>query len=178
MPESSIAPLLSVAESVRDLSDKGGHFVILIFACGVLLWALFLERLAYLQRVLPHETRTVRAAWEERDDPRSWASYHVRRMMISRLKVAMNRGMPLLRVLVPMAPLLGLIGTVSGMLEVFDSMAIHGSADARAMASGVSQAMVCTLTGLAVSISGLYPVYYVRRRIEQALEKIGEELRI
>ena len=61
MPESSIAPLLSVAESVRDLSDKGGHFVILIFACGVLLWALFLERLAYLQRVLPHETRTVRA---------------------------------------------------------------------------------------------------------------------
>ena len=65
-----------------------------------------------------------------------------------------------MRVLVPMAPLLGLIGTVSGMLEVFDSMALRGSADARTMASGVSHAMICTMSGLAVSITGLYPVYH------------------
>ena len=57
-----------------------------------------------------------------------------------------------------MAPLLGLIGTVSGMLEVFDSMALRGSADARTMATGVSHAMLCTMSGLAVSITGLYPV--------------------
>ncbi len=56
--------------------------------------------------------------------------------------------------LVPMCPLLGLIGTVSGMLSVFDSMAALGSADARSMATGVSEAMICTLTGLAVSIIG------------------------
>lgn len=178
MAEQLLIPLLAVAASVRDLSEQGGPFVILIFGCGVLLWALFLERLAYLQRVLPREIQSALAVWKERPDPRSWASYHVRRMMISQLKVAMHRGLPLLRVLVPMAPLLGLIGTVSGMLEVFDSMAIHGSADARAMASGVSQAMVCTLTGLAVSISGLYPVYYVRRRIERELEMIGDRFPI
>lgn len=178
MPEQLFVPFLEIAASVRDLADKGGHFVTLIFACGVLLWALFLERMAYLKRVLPVEAKAVVAVWSARPEPRSWASYQVRRMMISQLKVAMNRGLPLLRVLVPMAPLLGLIGTVSGMLEVFDSMAIHGSADARAMASGVSQAMVCTLTGLAVSISGLYPVYSVRRRIERELEKIGDQLPI
>ena len=62
-----------------------------------------------------------------------------------------------MRVLVPMAPLLGLIGTVSGMLEVFDSMALRGSADARTMATGVSHAMICTMSGLAVSITGLVP---------------------
>ena len=65
-----------------------------------------------------------------------------------------------MQVLVPMSPLLGLIGTVSGMLEVFDSMALRGTADARSMASGVSAAMICTMTGLAVSITGLYPVHY------------------
>ena len=80
--------------------------------------------------------------------------------MISRLNAGMTANMPLMQVLVPLSPLLGLIGTVSGMLQVFDSMALRGSADARAMASGVSEAMICTMTGLAVSITGLYPVYY------------------
>jgi biopolymer transport protein ExbB len=75
-----------------------------------------------------------------------------------------------------MAPLLGLIGTVSGMLEVFDSMALRGSADARAMASGVSEAMICTLTGLAVSITGLYPVYYFRTRTRLETELLADRL--
>ncbi len=166
----------SIVDSVRSLSEQGGSFVILIFASGVLMWGLFLERMTYFRRVLPVELKAALAVWHARPDPRSWVSYHVRRQLISEVNVAMNRGMPLLAVLVPMSPLLGLVGTVSGMLEVFDSMAIHGSADARAMASGVSQAMVCTLTGLAVSISGLYPVYYVRTLIARELEKLGDHL--
>ena len=51
-------------------------------------------------------------------------------------------------------------GASSSFGEVFDSLALRGSADARTMASGVSHAMICTLTGLAVSITGLYPVHY------------------
>lgn len=163
-------------DSVRRLAEQGGGFVILIFSCGVLMWSLFLERIAYFQRALPTEVEAAVSTWRARADPRSWVSYQVRRQLISQLNVAMNRGIPLLAVLVPMSPLLGLIGTVTGMLEVFDSMALHGSADARAMASGVSQAMVCTMTGLAVSISGLYPVYYVRTRIARELDKISDRL--
>ena len=71
-------------------------------------------------------------------------------------------------------PLLGLIGTVSGMLEVFDSMALRGSADARTMASGVSHAMICTLTGLAVSITGLYPVFYFESRARRQAELLAD----
>ena len=70
--------------------------------------------------------------------------------LMSRLNAAMTSNLGVLRVLVPMSPLLGLLGTVSGMLNVFDSMAARGSADARSMANGVSEAMICTLTGLAV----------------------------
>ena len=62
-----------------------------------------------------------------------------------------------MRVLVPMAPLLGLIGTVSGMLEVFDSMALRGSADARTMATGVSHAMLCTHVGSRRQHHGVVP---------------------
>jgi biopolymer transport protein ExbB len=60
------------------------------------------------------------------------------------------------------------------MLSVFDSMAALGSADARSMATGVSEAMICTLTGLAVSISGLYPVYYFRRKARRETELLTD----
>jgi biopolymer transport protein ExbB len=86
----------------------------------------------------------------------------------------MTANFPLMRVLVPLSPLLGLVGTVSGMLEVFDSMARRGSADARTMASGVSHAMICTLTGLAVSITGLYPVHYFESRARRQTELLAD----
>jgi biopolymer transport protein ExbB len=96
--------------------------------------------------------------------------------MISRLHAGMTANMRILKVLVPLAPLLGLIGTVSGMLEVFDSMALRGSADARSMASGVSEAMICTLSGLAVSIVGLYPVHYFDSRARRETELLSDSL--
>jgi biopolymer transport protein ExbB len=55
-------------------------------------------------------------------------------------------------------------------------MAIRGSADARAMASGVSHAMICTLTGLAVSITGLYPNYYFQARARVETELLADRL--
>jgi biopolymer transport protein ExbB len=65
---------------------------------------------------------------------------------------------------------------VSGMMEVFDSMALRGSADAKTMANGVSHAMICTMTGLAVSISGLYPVHYFRTRARRETELLSDKL--
>jgi len=140
------------------------------------MWMLVLERTWFFARVLPRQTAEAVTIWRARTDHRSWCARHVRTAMISRLNAAMSANSPLLAVLVPLAPLLGLIGTVGGMLEVFDSMALKGSADARAMASGVSHAMICTMTGLAVSISGLYPVYYFRSRTRRETELIADKL--
>jgi biopolymer transport protein ExbB len=95
--------------------------------------------------------------------------------MISTLNGGMSANLQLLRALVPLCPLLGLLGTVSGMLNVFDSMAARGSADARSMANGVSEAMVCTLSGLAVSITGLYPSFYFRRRARIQTERLTDK---
>ncbi len=153
-----------MAGAVRQLIDEGGPFVFWIFACGVVLWTLVLERWWFFMRILPQLSRDAQSEWLARGDRSSWCARQIRQAMISRVNVAMTTGFPLLQVLVPLSPLLGLIGTVSGMLEVFDSMALRGSADARTMASGVSHAMICTMTGLTVSITGLYPVHYFRSR--------------
>jgi biopolymer transport protein ExbB len=168
--------LSSPLAAVSDLIAQGGPFVIWIFLCGLLMWALVIERAWFFSRILPAETRQALATWQARRDHRTWCARQIRRAMISRLNTAMTANLLVLRTLVPMAPLLGLIGTVSGMLEVFDSMALRGSADARAMASGVSEAMICTLTGLAVSITGLYPVYYFQRRTRLETELLADRL--
>jgi biopolymer transport protein ExbB len=176
MAEAFAESLLSPLDAVSDLVAQGGPFVIWIFLCGLLMWTLVIERVWYFGRILPRQAAETIAAWQTRHDRESWCARQIRRGMISQLNTAMNANQLVLRTLVPMAPLLGLIGTVSGMLEVFDSMALRGSADARAMASGVSEAMICTLTGLAVSITGLYPNYYFKSRTRLETELLADKL--
>jgi biopolymer transport protein ExbB len=165
-----------LVRGIVSLSNDGGPFVLLIFSAGVLMWTLIIERYWYFARVLPKQAAELQSQWLARSDRTSWCARQIRTAMISRLNAAMTTGFPVMQVLVPMSPLLGLIGTVTGMLEVFDSMALRGNADARSMASGVSAAMICTMTGLAVSITGLYPVHYFRTRATRETELLADKL--
>jgi len=178
MIESLREALLWPVAAVLELMDGGGPFVGWIILCGVVMWTLVVERLWYFTRLLPREVDETLEAWNARRDHYSWSARQIRRAMISRLNAGMTANMPLLRVLVPLAPLLGLIGTVSGMLEVFESMALRGSADARAMATGVSHAMICTLSGLAVSITGLFPAYHFGSRARRETERVAARMAI
>jgi biopolymer transport protein ExbB len=169
-----VHPLTRPYLAVADLVEGGGPFVIWIFSCCLILWTLVYERWLYFSRVLPREAAASLAYWQAREDRHSWCAHQIRQALISRFHAGMTANLRLMKVLVPLAPLLGLIGTVSGMLEVFDSMALRGSADARTMASGVSHAMICTLTGLAVSITGLYPVHYFESRARRQTELLAD----
>ena len=171
MLKSLMAPLLAL-NTMREL---GGPVVLWIFTACVTMWAIAFERFWYFHRTLPMEIARLLEQWQARTDRLSWISHQIRKAMISRLNAGMSANLQVLRVLVPLSPLLGLLGTVSGMLNVFDSMAARGSADARSMANGVSEAMVCTLSGLAVSITGLYPVYYFRRRVRLETELLADK---
>lgn len=168
--------ILKPYHAVQNMMFEGGLYVFFIFLAGVVLWTIVIERAWYFSRVLPARTRETLEAWKARRDHMSWCARQIRTAMISRLNAEMSANLLLMKVLVPLAPLLGLIGTVSGMLEVFDSMALRGSADARTMASGVSHAMICTLTGLAVSITGLYPVYYFQARARRETELLADHM--
>ena len=167
--------LLSPFTALHELVGMGGAIVMFIFLSCLLMWTLSIERYWYFKHELPRQAEEYLQRWNSRADHRSWTSRQIRQAMISRLNSAMTANMQVLRVLVPLCPLLGLLGTVSGMLDVFDSMAARGSADARTMASGVSQAMICTLTGLAVSISGLYPVYYFTSKARRETELLADK---
>jgi biopolymer transport protein ExbB len=171
MPDFIMAPY----NALHDMRTLGGPVVNWIFLACVLMWSIVLERYWYFSHTLKQDVAKALVMWNARVDKFTWSSRQIRAAMISRLNSAMGSKLGVLRVLVPMCPLLGLLGTVSGMLSVFDSMAARGSADARSMATGVSEAMVCTLTGLAVSITGLYPVYYFRRRVRMETELLADK---
>jgi biopolymer transport protein ExbB len=161
--------------ALNTMRELGGPVVLGIFAVCVTMWTLVIERYWYFHRILPAQTAQMLHQWNARADRLSWMSHQIRKAMISRLNAGMSSNLGVLRVLIPLSPLLGLLGTVSGMLSVFDAMAARGSADARSMANGVSEAMICTLSGLAVSITGLYPVYYFRRRVRHETELLADK---
>jgi len=167
--------LLAPFTAVADLVEAGGVAVEWIFLACLLMWTITIERWFYFRNRLPAEAQALLGQWHARKDHASWTAHQIRRAMISRLNVAMTANLGILKVLVPLCPLLGLLGTVTGMLEVFDSMAARGSADARTMASGVSQAMVCTMTGLAVSITGIYPVFLFTHKAKHETELLSDK---
>lgn len=170
MLETLSAPFVAL----HNMRLLGGPVVDWIFVTCVVMWAIVLERWWYFHRLFPREAEQMINRWQARPERSSWSAHQIRRAMISRLNAGMTANLQILKVIVPLCPLLGLLGTVAGMLDVFDSMAARGSADARSMANGVSEAMICTLSGLAVSITGLYPVYYFQRRARLETERLAD----
>tara|TARA_B100000035_G_scaffold299059_1_gene293405 strand:+ start:134 stop:625 length:492 start_codon:yes stop_codon:yes gene_type:complete len=61
----------------------------------------------------------------------------------------------IIQTLIALCPVLGLLGTVTGMIEVFDVVSFFGTGNARALASGITKATLPTMTGMAISIVGL-----------------------
>jgi biopolymer transport protein ExbB len=75
-------------------------------------------------------------------------------------------------------PLLGLLGTVTGMIEVFEVITATGSSNARLMASGISKATIPTMTGLAVSLTGVFSISMLQRWNERSVATLADGLDI
>lgn len=73
------------------------------------------------------------------------------------------------------SPLLGLLGTVLGMIKVFTAITTHGVGDPAALASGISQAMITTAAGLSVAIISLIFYRYFRRRVDTIVVEMERE---
>ena len=83
---------------------------------------------------------------------------------VVRLVSSLDNHLATIRVLAGIAPLLGLLGTVTGMMGTFDVITIFGTGNAKAMAGGISVALITTQTGLMVSIPGLYMSGFLTKR--------------
>jgi biopolymer transport protein ExbB len=142
--------------SIRSFLDLGGNVLYAIMAVLFLMWTFILERLWYFYRVHPKEKQIIVDQWESREDTHSWYAKSIRDEMISQTSIALKNNIGLINALIAICPLLGLLGTVTGMINVFDVMTYSGSGNARAMAAGVSMATVPTMSGMVAALSGVY----------------------
>jgi len=81
-----------------------------------------------------------------------------------------------IEVITAVLPLLGLLGTVGGMIQTFEVMTVFGTGNVRGMADGISQALITTMAGLMTALAGMYFAGDLHSRIERETERLREHL--
>jgi len=168
--------LIDRYESLLVFFETGGDVLIAIFFVTFVMWVMIIERMLYLKLLFPKEAAEALGQWQSRTDKSSWHAKQIRRELISVIKQKLTQSLPMIKAFIALCPLLGLLGTVTGMIEVFDVMAIAGSGNPRAMASGVSRATVPTMAGMVAALSGLYFGARLTRVAEKESRRFEDQL--
>jgi biopolymer transport protein ExbB len=168
----------AIIESLRAFLDAGGPVLWVIGAVAALMGFVVIERYWYVFLVFPDTRKAYLRAWRQRPSMGEWQAHRVRQAMISEARLGLQGLLPLLKTLVALCPLLGLLGTVTGMIEVFDVVAALGTGNARAMASGISRATIPTMSGLVVALPGLYFSLQLEQLTRRKADQLGDQLRL
>ena len=167
---------LPFLETIRDFIELGGPVLRVIGVVTLFMWMLIIERLIYFRTGHRSLVRRAHNYWDERVDYSSWKAHQIRARIISQISANAERNLSLIKTCVALCPLLGLLGTVTGMIEVFEVMAISGSGNPRSMASGVSKATVPTMAGMVAALSGVAMSAYLENKARREREFIADEL--
>lgn len=85
-----------------------------------------------------------------------------------KLLASMSRGMELLDTIITASPMLGILGTVLGIIQAFDMLGQAGTANPASVTTGMAQALITTAAGLCIALGTLFPFNYFQHRIEDA----------
>lgn len=107
-----------------------------------------------------------------KNDPARFRDY----MQVRMIKTVryMQQGMPIVSVMAATAPLLGLLGTVTGMVSTFDVITLYGNQNPVLMADGISEALISTQSGLLIA----FPLTLLKQRLEEKIERLIQQLEL
>ncbi len=194
---------MSISE-IRDgwavLFDQGGIILWVILALSIFMWALILERYWFFQQELPLLTARMTEQWRKLRSHGHNNNGHsktitpqpispgkppvhsglafLNELLTNQFRSESRRHVMAIQTLTNILPMLGLLGTVSGMIAVFDVITEFGSGNTRGMAAGISRALVTTMAGLLTALSGLYFASYLENRIEREAHLFSKSLDI
>ncbi|MGY0217016.1 MotA/TolQ/ExbB proton channel family protein [Endozoicomonadaceae bacterium StTr2] len=143
-----------------------GPFGLAIILTSTLMWWLIL-RIILRQRSVPVHLLQMDECQTDQQQDRN--QQYLAAASISRLQQYLNRDVSWVRLLVKILPLLGLLGTVDGMITSFEHLGGNNGLQQQ-LADGISAAMLTTLAGLVTALSGLYLVYFLQRRAQRRVE--------
>ena len=167
---------LPFLETIRDFIELGGPVLRVIGFVTLFMWLLIIERIVYMRTGHRRLVRNAHQLWDARTDYSSWNAHAIRARIISLVSANAERNLSLIRTCVALCPLLGLLGTVTGMIEVVEVMAGAGSGNPRSMASGVSKATVPTMAGMVAALSGVAMCTYLDTKARRERDFIADEL--
>jgi biopolymer transport protein ExbB len=187
-----------------EIVKSGGWLMAPIILCGILTLGIILERFWTLQqkRVLPQDLTAKVWGWVKKDtlDPRQIQSLHqgsplgriLAAGLINRdrdrsvMKEAiedtgrhvvheLERYLGTLATIAAVSPLLGLLGTVFGMIRAFMAITTHGVGNPTVLAGGIAEALITTAAGLSVAIPALLGYRYYRNRVDKLVVDMEKE---
>lgn len=191
---------MDLAQDIIHYLNQGGAVMIPLIISSLIMWTLILDRLIFFSRLEKKDLALYRLVTilKQRKKPvktRGVRAFLVNHLMMNRTydplidkRIVEQCAMSLYRrfdhylaviaILAAVSPLFGLLGTVTGMITTFDVITLFGTGNAKAMAGGISEALVTTQSGLMVSIPGLFMSVFLYRQSSRAKARLKEAVMI
>lgn len=168
--------LINIWESIQAFFDLGGPVLLFIAGLTFIMWTLIFERVWYFKGSLSRDVNAAMEQWEGRTERKSWNARQIRYKLISEVSEKVSQNLDLVATCVALCPFLGLLGTVTGMIEVFEVLGYSGGGDAKQMAGGVSRATIPTMAGMVAAISGVFGQTYIGQIAERESQLMEDHL--
>lgn len=154
---------------IEFLTQSSG-VLLAIFLVSLLMWFLILDRYWYLLfRKKQFVGKTIQD-WETTIPGKTvWEQLAIRDCYISQFRHTMGANVEMIKALVSISMLLGLLGTIVGMIHVFENLVLTELTGVRGLVNGVSQTIIPAMAGLMVSLSGLYFVMQIEKLVNQVV---------
>lgn len=155
--------------------DRGGSILFIIFLVSLIFWTLFAEKYLYFKFVYKPKSKKLKKFWKHRNNGNSWENMQLKQAQVSELNLQLNANIPTMKMIITLFPLLGLLGTVTGMVSVFDSMSSLGT-NAKAMAGGISMATIPTMAGMLLAVLSIFAFSRINFMIKTNIRRLKDNL--
>ncbi len=168
--------LIELWESVRDFIATGGDVLYVVAFVLFVMWVLIIERFWFIAREYPVLRDDIIRKWNARTDTTSWYAHKIRDAWVSEASTKLNERINVIKTLVAVCPMVGLLGTVTGMIAVFEIMAVQGTGNPRLMAAGISMATIPTMAGMVACLSGVFVTSKLEGKVKTAVHELADSL--
>lgn len=163
-------------DSFSSVFEKGGYVLALIFIQFLVLWYFATQKYFYFKNEFTKDFESFKDKVQNIKSENTYFEDERLNNYLSLLKIKMKAHLPTIQLMVMLAPLFGLLGTVTGMVSVFDVMSGAGTGNARAMASGISKATIPTMAGMIGALTGLIFLNYIKNQLKSKELMIADYL--
>jgi len=166
----------AITTGIAHIFALGGPVMWVLLGVCLMQWFFITERFWFIRVAYPFLREQKLADWHKRQDQTSWRGRSIRKEIICEVHLALSAWLSTLRTLIAICPLLGLLGTVTGMINVFEILTLTGG-DSQALANGIYRATIPTMSGLVISLSGQYFSSRLRHMAEREHQHFSDLLK-